>query len=78
MCKLVFLCIFSIFYMSRISLSEALNYDDIIWDNMSDDALLKSVIEAEKQLKIFLYPIPQESIFPDLKERETIPHFQAE
>lgn len=49
----------------------------IFWDNLSDDQMLENIKIAEKALKIFIYPIPDEAKLEQHHE-DLLPHFKTE
>jgi hypothetical protein len=54
---------------------------DVFFNHMSDEELLQEIMKAEKELKIYIYPAPGDSITRDFqknRERAMLPHFKAE
>lgn len=53
-------------------------HQDIFYSHLSDDLMLKRIETAEQELKIFIYPLPQNPSLKALKETDVLPQFRSE
>lgn len=50
----------------------------IFWNSVNDVSMLQIIQQAEKLLKVYVYPIPKHVKIQGVNEMDTMPHFYAE
>jgi hypothetical protein len=51
---------------------------NVFWSGMNSEQLLSFIEKAERELKIFVYPIPDSDALSSVRSIPTLPHFRAE
>ena len=83
---LILLVLHNTLYLSHAS--ENLSYSNdfksdpeanqaIFWDNLSDEQMIEKIVKAEKELRVFIYPIPEHAHVRHQGD-DLLPHFQSE
>lgn len=50
----------------------------LFWKNLSESQMIDIISEAERQLKIFIYPIPEYAKLQGTSDFDLVPHFYTE